>query len=88
MNAPTNSDDVIDSREVIERLDDLSEEYTDLSTALEELRADEDAEPDDVTAAEDALKEWDTDNGDELRALQALTDQAEGYADDWRHGDS
>jgi len=86
MSTPSKFDDLIDIRDVIARLDELREEYTDLSTALEELRGDPDAEPDDVTAAEDALKEWDIDNGDEQRALQSLADQAEGYADDWRHG--
>lgn len=53
----SNNDDIIDSREVIER--------------IEELEADD---------------ERTDDESEELKALQALAADAEGYADDWRHG--
>lgn len=66
-NAPTNSDDVIDSRDVIARIEELESER-------------EDAE------ADDNEKTWDVDNGEELAALKAFAEQAEGCAPDWRHG--
>jgi len=57
-----NTQDVIDSRDVIERIEELKE-----------LR-------DDVTADADDLAE--------LRALEALSEECEGYAPDWTHGET
>lgn len=93
----SNSDDVIDSREVIERIEELETERSDLSDAWDEARTarDETAEEDTeahaaatkvVIDARTALQDWDSDYGDELKALQALQDEAEGYAPDWKHG--
>ena len=62
-----NSQDVLDSREVIERIEALESEV-------------EDAEADEQTAGTvDDLKE-------ELAALKALAEEAQGYSEDWRHG--
>jgi len=55
-----NSQDVIDSRDVIER--------------IEELEGDVEAE----LASDDDIAE--------LETLKALTEEAEGYAEDWKHG--
>lgn len=96
-NAPTNTDDVIDSRDVIARIEELTEERDDLVTALDEAReerneaedSDEDAIADldgAITDAFDALKAWDEENAAELKALTELADQCEGYADDWKYG--
>ncbi len=57
-NTIDNTDDIIDSRDVIAR--------------IEELEADPES--------------LDGDDVDELRALKALADQAEGYCEDWHHG--
>lgn len=54
---PSNSDNVIDSRDVIARID--------------ELEGDEDRDDDD---------------NEELAALKALADKADGYASDWKDG--
>ena len=104
----SSSDDVIDSRDVISRIDELTDERTTLADAAEEARAAfleaagvdykeataelieekslQDAE-DAILAADAALMEWDNDSdGQELKALQALAEQAEGYAGDWQHG--
>ena len=94
MHTISNADDVIDSRDVIERLEALKEERDALTIAIDEAKEaldDEegdgkDAMRDDYYAAVDALKEWDHDNKEELDALQALNDDAEGYADDWQYG--
>lgn len=80
-----NAQDTIDSRDVIERIEELQDERQPLADALEEAEAGDDAAA--TAAAESALEEWDASaEGDELKALQALADEAEGYCDDWRHG--
>lgn len=65
MRTISNNDDVIDSRDVIARIEELEEERQDL---LDE---------DDAAG----LEEWDTDNGDELAALRALAEEASGSPD-------
>ena len=98
-NAPTNSDDIIDSRDVIAHIEDLEAEREALTDAhveaLDEFTAVpggeefDDARVDAEEAFRDALKalqEWDDENLAELETLQSLASQAEGYADDWRHG--
>jgi hypothetical protein len=67
---PTNSDDMIDSRDVIKRIEELEEER--------EALVDRDASTE--------LTEWDVENQEELRALKALAEEAEGCAD-WLHGE-
>jgi hypothetical protein len=68
----SNRDDVIDSRDVIARLEELTEERQALADA------------DDATAD---LEAWGAENGEELAALHALSDEASGYAD-WTYGAS
>ena len=70
MNAPTNSDDVIDSRDVIERLEEL-EATKEAFEATEEHITWESVEPDEA---------------EELKSLTAFASEAEGYSDDWLHG--
>ena len=90
----SNSDNVIDSREVIAKLEALSEERGDLQQAIDDAKEalneeegdEKEAMQEDYDAAVDALESWDIDNKAELDALQALNDDAEGYAEDWRHG--
>lgn len=71
-NTISNFDDVIDSRDVIARIEEL-----------ESKLLNEDGEID--TANED---ENYRDACGELAALQALADEASGYAADWRHGEA
>lgn len=71
----SNSDDVIDSREVIARIEELESERDNIKYAP----VDDDA----IT-----LKEWDeSDSAEELKALLALQGEADGSAD-WRHGET
>lgn len=75
----SNHDDVIDSRDVTAR--------------IEELRADRgeiEAHEGDADAAliRKYLAEWDEDYGGELRALESLAEEASGYAADWEHGET
>lgn len=95
--APSNTDDVIDSRDVIARIEELEGERADLveaaseaETAVNEAATEDDAE-DAQTAHADAvtaLAEWpESDEGKELETLKALADQGESYGD-WSHGET
>lgn len=128
----TNSQDVIDSRDVIARIDELTDKETAISDAeaalaealeddkerretiqeeIDELKktSEEDMtnedftklldlessiedETDAVTEAREALEsakdDFDEDERDELRLLRELAEEAEGYASDWRHGET
>lgn len=99
MNDISNSDDVIDSRDVEKRLDELTAEQAALIDALDEARsalddvpADDDAKrvllEQERDAAQAALDAWndDDDTGGELARLTALRDQAAGYCPDWQYG--
>jgi len=97
-NAPSNSDDMIDSRDVIARIEELESERAALVDAKDEAIADvgdnSNIEIDtgevetsaDVVSALADLAEWDDDNGDELKALKALADEGENSAADWPYG--
>lgn len=98
----SNADKVIDSRDVIARIEELEEErellsetvasaqealdeYFDPATTMDTDKLDELRES--VKDAETALLEWDAeDEGQELKALLALQDEAEGYASGWKYG--
>lgn len=100
MNAPDNMDDIIDSRDVIKRIEELQGEREALAEEVEEALANldpsrgEDPEDlddiedmdSDLQSARDALKEWDDESAEELKALLDLQDQCEGYYPDWRYG--
>jgi hypothetical protein len=79
----SNSDDVIDSRDIIERIEYLSvydyQVCPECGCTLGDIHDEGCSEPDPV----DNLTEEDK---EELRILDALQDDCEGYASDWRHG--
>lgn len=81
---PSNSDDIIDSRDVIARIEELRDERD----SLKEDRANvTESDLDGYNAAVDTLREWIQDYGPELEALEALQEEAEGYSNgDWPHG--
>lgn len=94
--APDNTDNIIDSRDVIARIEELESEradlvevVTDAEAAYSEASTDEDIEDAerDREAAADALTEWDNDYAEELAALKSLADQCEGYGD-WEYGET
>lgn len=75
-NTISNSDDVIDSRDVIARIEELREER-------EDYTHDDDGN---LTNAD-----WEADFPDdaaELAALEALAEEAAGYAPDWTYGET
>lgn len=98
-NIPSNMDDVIDSRDVIGRIKELETERDDLDDTLTSAIGEEhdthaeigtDEREDLITAitnAREALTDWDADNGEELKALQSLADDASG-SPDWKYGET
>jgi len=89
-NTPSNYDDCIDSRDIIARIEELQAEREDLQETLDDALEDytlEDA--DDILSAYDELTEWaDSEEAEELAILEALQDECEGYASDWRYGET
>jgi hypothetical protein len=83
MPAPTSTDNVIDSRDVIERIEYLEDELRDLEDAAADA-ADDSARAAEILAEIDAWKAGE--EGQELASLQALAAEAADYADDWQHG--
>ncbi len=102
-NTIDNSDDTIDSRDVIERIEELEGEREALDDARDQASEDLDnalldSDGDDTkctseyaahVAARVALAEWDaSDAATELATLKALAEEASGYAADWQHGET
>ncbi len=89
-----NTDDIIDSRDIIARVEELRDERADLAQAADELQMEFDQSNAahisrlnaELAAARCALAEWDEANAEELRTLEALQADAEGYSPDWRYG--
>lgn len=76
-----NTQDVMDSRDIIERLEELQAERADLvSEATDDTSVV-------LDEARDALAEWDEGNAAELSALEALASEASG-SPDWIHGET
>lgn len=73
------TDDVLDSRDVIDRIDELSDEITYLTEALD----DEDY-TDEANRREDRLQL--EENEEELKILQDFANECEDYSSDWKHG--
>ncbi len=82
----SNTDDVIDSRDIIARIEELEAERDD--------HAECDCEPgalDDDGCICEPAKQWaakNPDDAEELRILTALAEEAEGCAADWKHGET
>lgn len=97
MNTPDKFDDVIDSRDIIARLEELTEELEAHTEAEDEAQdavnnLDEDTpdtgEAEALAAAKKALSDWEEENSAELAALTALAKECEDYAGDWQHGET
>ena len=78
-----NTDDVIDSRDVIARIEELEGERDSFEIDAEIL--------DEPGTIGDVEVEWAIQNEDdakELKALTELAEEAEDYASDWRYGET
>ena len=79
-----NSQDVLDSRDVIARIEELREEREELQEALREAIENRSGP---VGAETAAVSEWEEENGGELAALESFAAECEGYCSDWEHGE-
>lgn len=75
-----NNQDILDSRDVIARRDELAEEQVALVADAEEATAENAPRAED---ARNALIEWREDNAEELAALEAFISEG---SDEWSHG--
>lgn len=95
-----NMQDVMDSRDIIARIEELESERQDLADAVQEAKDAQLEESskesggdtdtletlkEELETAEEALKEWD--GADELKALQALAEEA-SQSPDWTYGET
>lgn len=81
-NSVDNSQDVIDSRNVIARIETLESERLDLASAVDQAVGDA------ATEAETTLRDWDnSEEAEELSVLKALAEEGEG-SPDWSHGET
>jgi len=99
MSTISNYDDIIDSRDVIARIEELEAEREALQLEISGAEAqwlETEAGTNEAHAAVDrrqaayvALDTWDaSSDADELRILKALADEASDYAADWQHGET
>lgn len=73
-------DDIIDSRDVIKRIDELQQEQSDVMTGFACVE-----DMDDETRV--AFLAWEADYAHELDTLRKLRDEAEGCGD-WKYGET
>ena len=91
-NVINNTDNTIDSRDVIARVEELEAEESELQQEIDEKEDQYTPEeltknPAPVIVAKEALKEWrESEEGQELIALKVLAAQGEDYAPDWEYG--
>lgn len=76
-----NGQDIMDSRDVIQALEDMETERQNLLDAIDE--SEDDADIDD---AKRELADWDDANLPDLEALRAFCEEGEGATSDWVHG--
>lgn len=82
----TNTDSTIDSRDIIERIEELE---TELNNLWEVEKEDNPNIPFDVFLETLYSSSWhsDSDLADEYKTLKALTEECEQYASDWAYGE-
>ena len=76
----TNSQDIIDSRDIIARIEHLESEQADLLNG--------NTHPEDLTEEQQgAFRAWEDDFGPELDSLRKLAEESEG-SPDWQYGET
>lgn len=95
-NVISNTDNTIDSRDVIARIEELEAERGELQAAYEDAVSEQIESMDENEIEElkdnraqalDVLEAFDnSEEGKELAALKALAEQGENYAPDWKYG--
>ncbi len=91
-NTIDNSLDIIDSRDVIERIDELEAKRDAITEAEQEIADASHCSAEELEAMEcalaDAEADFDEDERSELASLKALAEEASGYAADWQYGEA
>lgn len=82
-----NSQDILDSRDIIERIEELEETKEEFILNESETEDDSPSWAEIAESQSTAEEKWDeTEDGQELKALLSLQDDLEGYCVDWEHG--
>ena len=74
---------VIDSRDVVERIDELESERNSLDERIHAAESTEES-----ANIEEEKAEWEAENADELEALKNLAKEGEEIASDWSYGET
>lgn len=74
--------DIIDSRDIQERIDELEGEFEGYLSDLEDANPDSE----DEIVAEDEMGRWLDENEDEYVSLMAFKEEVEQYTSEWGHG--
>jgi len=82
----TIGDDIIDSRDIIARIEELHEERETLSEELTKAVDEEDGAEFRRLSAE--CQEWEQDQGVELEELEIFARECSGYAPAWEYGEA
>jgi len=80
----SNYDDIIDSRDIIERIEELQDQFSTCPHCGEGLPTCDGTQTYCPDCEQDT--EFDSEEVAELAALVALQEETEGYAPDWHHG--
>lgn len=83
-NEISNSEDIIDSSDLIARLEALREARAGF---VEQLESASGESPEAEADAKAELDEWDEEYGEELRTLAAFAEEFENYAPDYSYGE-
>lgn len=87
MREVNNSQDILDSRDIIERIEELEEAKQEFILHESETEDDSPSWGEIAEANGTAEEKWDeTEDGQELSALLSLQDDLEAYCPDWRFG--
>lgn len=82
-----NRQDLIDSRDIDQRIKDLEEERTEFILNESQFPDESPSWGEVAEANAEAESKWeDTEEGEELAELKALKEELEGYSPDWRYG--
>ena len=83
----SNTDDIIDSRDVIARINELEGERDSYEIAAHDKDGNQlDEMVSDTDESKAAWIEENTDEADELKSLLALQEDADGYCSEWKDG--
>lgn len=87
-NTISNTNDIIDSRDIIARIEDLRGEFDSWLETIENETLRESLTVEDWAEGNEEAKHDGCEEGRELVTLEAFAEQAEGYAPDWRYGET